>query len=609
MTNKINNKMKLTDYLIERLAHHGVDMVFTIPGGGAMHLNDSLGKSKNVNYCCNHHEQGCAIAAEGYSRATNKMGVVMVTSGPGGTNTITGVIGQWTDSVPVLYISGQIKYETSIESCREIGLRQLGDQEINITDIVRPITKYAVFVDDPRMIKYHVDKAIYLATTGRPGPVWIDIPLNIQGAMIDPEDLADFEPEIESTAAFDGSEISRCIEMIAASKRPVVVAGRGVRIADAKDDLMQFVRRLNIPVITTFNGMDLVENDEPLFMGRLGTLGDRAANFIVQNSDLYISIGSRNNIRQISYNWGVFAREAKKIIVDIDKAEIDKPTLRPDLGVCVDSKEFLTAMNRRLAGENIDRGQNQEWLDWCNERKVKYVRKMSDAARTEQPVELYDFIKVFTQSLDEGDVVVAGNGSACVGLFQAAIVKKNQRMIWNSGSATMGFDLPAAIGACFGSGGKRVYCVAGDGSMQMNIQELQTIVHHKLPVVIFYLNNDGYISMRQTQKSFFNGRIMGSDSSSGISFPKIIEVAKAYGLQTARITCGLEMEQTVKELTRATSPVLCEVVMSRDYIFSPKLSSEVKPDGKVVSKPLEDMYPFLERQEFYGNMIINPVNE
>lgn len=601
--------MKLSDYLVERLAHHGVEMVFTIPGGGAMHLNDSLGKSRTVKYCCNHHEQGCAIAAEGYSRATNKLGVVMTTSGPGGTNAITGVIGQWTDSVPVLYISGQIKFETSIESCREIGLRQLGDQEINITDIVRPITKYAVFIDDPRMIKYHIDKAVYLATHGRPGPVWLDVPLNVQNASIDPNDLVEFDEKSEMQPAYDGKDLDSCLELIRSAKRPVVVAGRGIRIADAKDELMKFVRRLNLPVVTTFNGVDLLEHDEPQFMGRLGTLGDRAANFIVQNSDLYISIGTRNNIRQISYNWNAFAREAKKIIVDVDQAELEKPTLRPDIGVCADAREFLKAVNARLEQDSSGREQNGEWMSWCNERKSKFARKLSEAAHTDKPVELYDFIKVFTESLEDGDIVVGGNGSACVGLFQAAVVKKNQRMIWNSGSATMGFDLPAAIGASIGTGGKKVYCLAGDGSLQMNIQELQTLVHHNLPVVIYYLNNDGYISMRQTQNSFFDGRIMGSDKSSGISFPNILELARAYGLKTAQITCGKDMEATINELKNVDSPVLCEVVMTREYIFSPKLSSEVKPDGRVVSKPLEDLYPFLDREEFAKHMIINPIVE
>jgi acetolactate synthase-1/2/3 large subunit len=605
----MKNTMKLSDYLIERLAYHGVEIVFTIPGGGAMHLNDSLGKSKDVKYCCNHHEQACAIAAEGYSRVTNKLGVVMVTSGPGGTNAITGVIGQWTDSVPVLYISGQIKYETSIESCREIGLRQLGDQEINITDIVRPITKYARFIDDPQKIKYYIDKAIHLATTGRPGPVWLDVPLNVQGAEIDLDNLYEYNDTETQASVCDDQDISRCIELIMAAKRPVVVAGRGIRISGATEELMRFVRLLNIPVVSTFNGIDLIDNADPLYMGRLGTIGDRAGNFIVQNSDLYISIGSRNNIRQISYNWGAFAREAKKIIVDIDKAELEKPTLRPDIGVCSDAKDFLKKTNDNLELLNISEDQGREWLEWCQERKIKYSRKRNNVPDSKGPVELYDFIKVFTESIDDGDIVVGGNGSACVGLFQAAVVKKDQRMIWNSGSATMGYDLPGAIGACIGSGGKRVYCVAGDGSLQMNIQELQTVVHHNLPIVIYYLNNDGYISMRQTQNSFFGGRIMGSDKGSGISFPNIIEIAKAYGIKTERITCRDEIQEKVSELKKSDSPVICEVVMLRDYIFSPKLSSEVKPDGRVVSKPLEDMYPFLERDEFAENMIINPVIE
>ena len=355
--------MKLSDYVIKRLSEHNVEVVFTITGGGSMHLNDSLGKSKEIKYICNHHEQACAIAAEGYSRTLNKLGVVMVTSGPGGTNTITGVIGQWTDSVPVLYISGQIKYETSIESCKEINLRQLGDQEINIVDIVKRITKYSKFIVDPNKIKYYLDKAIYLAASGRPGPVWLDIPLNIQNSEIDEEKLIEFTaPIIDNNFEITDSQILQCIDEIKKAKRPVLVAGRGVIIADAKNELLLLAKSLNIPIVTTFNGVDVIENGEPLFMGRIGTIGNRAANFVVQNCDLYISIGSRNNIRQISYNWENFAREAKKIIVDIDQAELNKPTIKADIAICLDAKIFISQLiakiNENITAQNI----YAEWL-------------------------------------------------------------------------------------------------------------------------------------------------------------------------------------------------------------------------------------------------------
>ena len=604
--------MKLSDYVIKRLAEHNVKVIFTVPGGGSMHLNDSLGKSKDVNYLCNHHEQACAIAAEGYARTLNKLGVVMVTSGPGGTNTITGVIGQWTDSVPVLYISGQIKYETSIESCKEIGLRQLGDQEINIVDIVKPITKYAKFVNEANKIKYYIDKAIYIAMSGRPGPVWLDIPLNIQNFELDEENLIEFNlPKIVSCSEIADDQISQCVDEIKKAKRPVIIAGRGVKIADAKNELLFLAKKLNIPVVTTFNGIDIVESREPLFMGRIGTIGNRAANFIVQNCDLYISIGSRNNIRQISYNWENYAREAKKVIVDIDQAELNKPTIKADIGICLDAKVFLNNLIEKINKEDVVHEKNAEWVEWCGIRRDKYPQvNDGDIIHAEcDSIDLYYFIKKMTECLQENDIIVAGNGSACIGLFQAGVIKRNQTMFWNSGSATMGYDLPAAIGASIASNNGRVICVAGDGSIQMNIQELQTIVFNNLPVLIFYLNNNGYISMRQTQKSFFDGRIMGSDNTSGIGFPDIQKIANAYGLATRKICNHNDIADTVKEMLELNQPVLCEVDLKKDYIFSPKLSSAVKPDGRVVSKPLEDMYPFLDKEELYANMIIKPLTE
>jgi acetolactate synthase I/II/III large subunit len=597
--------MRLTDFIMKRLVEHDVSHVFMIPGGGAMHLDDSIGLCKEISFTCNHHEQACAIGAEGYARTAGKLGVVIVTSGPGGTNTLTGITGQWTDSVPVLYISGQIKYETSIESCREIGLRQLGDQEINIVDIVRPITKFAAFVNEPKEIKKLLDKAIYIATHGRPGPVWLDIPLNVQGVDIDENSLTEYDP-IDDEIPYDKEElqhkISQAVELLNKSERPVFVAGHGIRIAGGQQLFLDTVEKLGIPVLSTFNGVDLIHTDHPLFIGRIGTLGSRAGNFALQNSDLLISVGSRNNIRQVSYNWESFARGAKKIIVDIDPAELRKPTLQPDLAIDTDAKLFLEEFKRKIW--HIQFPNIKPWHGWCTERKMKYPTVLPEHKTPASPVNLYYFIQTLTEHLEKDDVVVAGNGSACVGLFQAGIVKQGQRMIWNSGCATMGYDLPAAIGACLANNKKRIVCLAGDGSMQMNIQELQTIVYHDLPIKIFYLNNNGYISMKQTQKSFFNGRVVASDPQSGVGFPDIIKVVQAYGFKTEIIDNHDTMQERIEKTLETPGPVLCEVKLLHEYIFAPKLSSERKPDGKLVSKPLEDLYPFLSRDEFKKNMII-----
>lgn len=602
--------MRLTDYVMKRLKEHGVSQVFMVTGGGAMHLDDSVGTAEGIEYLCNHHEQACAIGAEGYARMSGKLGVCVVTSGPGGTNTLTGVIGQWTDSVPVLYLSGQIKYETSIESCREIGLRQLGDQEINIVDIVKPVTKFAAMVTDPLEVKKLVDKAIYLATHGRPGPVWLDFPLNVQGAVINESQLHEYKPEedkVIQSIKQTRSDVKKLLQLLEKSERPVIVAGHGIRIAGAQKIFLDTIERLGIPVLSTFNGFDLISSDHPLFVGRIGTLGSRAGNFALQNSDLMISIGSRNNIRQISYNWQSYARAAKKVIVDVDLAELKKPTITPDLPICVDAKVFVDQLNSQIS--KVELPNFKEWLDWCHERKKKYPVVIQEYKQEKGSVNLYYFMESLTKILKKDSVVVAGNGSACVGLFQAGVMKAGQRMFWNSGCASMGYDLPAAIGACIANDKKTVVCIAGDGSLQMNLQELITVVYNKLPIKIFYLNNDGYISIRQTQEAFFNGRIVGSDEGSGVGFPDIVKVAKAYGLRTEVISTHADMKDKIKAVIKEKEPILCEVKLSKNYKFAPKLSSYKRPDGKMISKPLEDLFPFLDRKEFIKNMIVKIIDE
>lgn len=598
--------IKVSDYIVKRLVEYGVSHVFMITGGGAMHMNDSVGACPDLMYICNHHEQASAIGAEGYSRVSGKIGVSIVTSGPGGINTLTGVIGQWLDSVPALYISGQVKRETTIESCREIGLRQLGDQEINIVDIVRPMTKFAAVVSKPEEVRFLLEKALYLASQGRPGPVWLDIPLDVQGSMVDEKEMVEFVPPIAGTQSAPDKQVSQVtnlIELMVKAERPVIIAGQGIRISGAKESFLQLVDRVGIPIVSTFSGMDIMSSDHSLFMGRIGTIGNRSGNFTLQNADLLISIGSRNNIRQVSYGWRSFARAALKVIVDIDPAELNKPTVRADVAIQADAGEFLVELGRQLNGVCLPNWQN--WQKWCVALKKRYLAVLPEQRIASGLVNPYHFVETLTRHLDENAIVVAGNGTACVVLFQAAEVKAGQRYFWNSGCASMGYDLPAAIGACFAANGRDVVCLAGDGSLQMNIQELQTVAHHRLPIKLFVLNNNGYVSIRQTQEAFFNGRYAGCDSKSGVSFPDVTKLAAAYGLASTVIEQNNGLSEAVARVLAMPGPVVCEVRLTPDYRFEPKLTSEKKLDGKIVSKPLEDMYPFLDRDEFKNNMLID----
>ncbi len=600
--------IKVSDYVVKRLAEYGIRHAFMITGGGAMHLNDSFGTSESIKYICNHHEQASAIGAEGYARVSGSLAVVVVTSGPGGTNTLTGVIGQWLDSVPVLYLSGQVKQETTIESCRELGLRQLGDQEINIVDMVRPVTKFAAIVQKADEIGMLLDGALFIATHGRPGPVWLDIPLDIQGALIDESKLSAYSPKDDGIAVpIILSQIDKIVGLLQKAKRPVFLAGQGIRIADAQETFLSLVERLQIPVVSSFSGVDLIPSDHPLFMGRIGTLGSRPGNFTLQNADLLISVGSRNNIRQVSYNWQSFAREAIKVIVDIDPAELTKPTLVPDLAIHADAGEFLTLLDKQIKITSLPEWTG--WVEWCGVRREKYPVVLAKHRVSETNINPYHFIDRLSAELASDAIVVAGNGTACVALFQAGRVKKGQRFIWNSGCASMGYDLPAAIGACFAAKGHDVVCLAGDGSLQMNIQELQTVVHHQLPLKLFVLSNNGYISIRQTHQAFFGGRLTGCDQSSGVSFPDISKIAAAYGLPATIIDSHDLLDEKIAAVLATPGPVVCDIRLQHDYIFEPKLSSEKRPDGRMVSKPLEDLYPFLDRDELRSNLLIQPLDE
>jgi acetolactate synthase I/II/III large subunit len=594
--------MRVADYVAKRLVEHGVNHVFMVTGGGAMHLNDAFGRNQSIECIFNHHEQACAIAAEGYTRSSGKICTVNVTTGPGGLNALNGVLGQWTDSIPVIYISGQVKFETTIASCKEIPLRQLGDQECSIVDVVAPLVKFAAMVTDPRDIRKVIDKAVSCARSGRPGPVWVDIPMNVQGAIIEEKDLREDEKcskeDIEITPVQNG--IRKFLQELATAKRPLIVAGHGITISGSYSLFNEIINILKIPVVTTFNGMDLIPDTHPLFAGRIGTIGQRAGNFALQNADLILFLGTRNNIRQVSYNWKTFASRAKKIVVDIDVAELKKPTIIPDVPIQADVKVFLKELNSVV--EKSLKSDCSKWVSWCRERVGRYPVVLPEYKNT-AIINPYYFIQVLTELLDENATVVCGNGSACVCTFQAGIVKKGQRIFWNSGCASMGYDLPAAIGAAVAQKKRPVICIAGDGSLMMNLQELQTVRHYDLPVKIFVMNNGGYQSIKQTQSSFFGLPYIGCDRDSGVSFPAFKSIGEAFGIHSVNIEKTDEMKGKISQVLAFDGPVLCDVAISRDYIFSPKLSSRRLPDGTIVSPSLEDMYPFLSAEELKQNII------
>lgn len=594
---------KLSDYIVGALADWGARHVFLVTGGGAMHLNDSVGRESRLRYLCHHHEQAAAMAAECYARVTGRPGLINVTTGPGGINALNGVFGAWTDSVPLLVLSGQVKRETSMPLTGVKGLRQLGDQEADIVGMVAGITKYAVLVEDPADIRYHLEKAWFLASSGRPGPCWLDIPVDVQAARIEESSLRGYDPA-EDTLRWDMALISQqCSEVIrrlAAASRPVLLAGTGVRAAGALEEFREAVRLLGIPVTTAWTH-DLIASDDPLFCGRPGTIGERAGNFAVQNSDALLVLGSRLNIRQVSYNWRSFARQSFRMQVDIDAAELAKPTIRPDLPIHCDLKVFLEEMLRQLRTTEYRGNRHNGWLAWCRERRERYP-VVQPKHRALGPLNPYHFIEQLFARLDEEEVVVCGNAAACIVPFQAARLKAGQRLISNSGSASMGYDLPAAIGAAVARKGKRVVCLAGDGSIQFNIQELQTLAHHQLPVKIFVLNNGGYLSIRQTQSNFF-GNLVGESPASGISFPDMVRVACAYGIPSTRLAGGADLS-LIDRVLEEPGPALCDVRLDPAQEFEPRLKSRQLPDGRLMSPDLEDMYPFLDPGELEANLFI-----
>lgn len=600
--------IKLSDYVANFLVKAGIQHVYMLTGGGAMHLNNSLGKHPALKIIHTHHEQACAMAAESHARLTNQIAVVNVTTGPGGINTLNGVFGAWTDSIPMLIISGQVRYDTTIQSTG-FNIRQLGDQEVDIISCVKPITKYAESVSDPALIKYHLQKALYIAQHGRPGPVWIDIPMNVQGTSIEEQTLLEFNAKqfYPKIPILESRRIQQVLEKIQHAKRPVIIAGGGVRLSGAHADFLTLIDQLQIPVVTAWNAHDVLYDDHPLYIGRPGSIGDRAGNFAVQNADLLIILGSRLNVRQISYNWQAFAREAFKIMVDVDPLELIKPTLSIDMPIQATLVEFIQKLSAALQPEQLP--QNLNWLTWCRERKQRYPVVLKEYWELTHLVNPYCFMRTLSDLLPEGQIIVTGDGTACVTSFQAMHLKKQQRLYTNSGSASMGYDLPAAIGACIASQGKSIICLAGDGSIQQNIQELATIAHHQYPIKIFVLNNNGYHSIRQTQSNFFGEPLVGVGPDSGLGFPDFEKLAYAYGIPYVRCVNHATMQEAIQSVLNEAGPSLCEVMLTLEQQFAPKMSSKRLADGRMVSRPLEDLAPFLSREELAENMLVPMLEE
>lgn len=599
-------KIKVAQYIADFLVENGITHNFTVTGGGAMYLNDALGHHPGLKSIYNHHEQACAIAAEGYARLTGRIAVVCVTSGPGGTNAITGVLGGWLDSVPMFIISGQVKSTTTTWSTN-VPLRQLGDQEYNIVSSVKPMTKYAHMITEPDEIRYHLEKMIYLALHGRKGPVWLDVPLDVQGAIIDTDHLKGFVPSElngQEEPVYDHFLTAKIMDKLQNAKRPVILLGEGVRFGNAYEDMLRLVDKLKIPVVTAWNANDQLWDDHLCFCGRPGTVGTRGGNFVVENSDVLLVLGCRLNIRQISYNYKDFAKKSYKIVVDIDENELKKPTLTIQMPVHADVKDVISDMLK------LDFNQTEEqirWLKWSRDINRTYPATLPSYYDNKSPMNPYAFITELSKELREKENIICGNGSACVITFQAFHVKKGQRLFTNSGCAAMGYGFPAAIGCSVANGKKRTVCIDGDGSFQMNIQELQTVIYNHLNLKIIYLNNNGYHSIRQTQTNLFAPPLVGVCDGNGLSFPEMERICWAYGIPYVKADNIDTVHKAIQDFLNIEGPAFLEAILDPSQNFEPKLSSQRLPDGTIVSPPIDDMFPFLPREEYESNKDLSKI--
>jgi len=589
--------MKVSDFIVSFLEELKVKNIFTLSGGGTIHILDSLRESK-INCVCCHHEQAVAIASEAYSRVSKHIGVSLVTTGPGGTNAITGVACSWMDSVPHLIISGQAYTNQTIQDSKT---RQIGVQEINIIDIIKPITKYSIMITDPNKIKYELQKAYHIATTGRPGPVWVDIPADVQMADVDPALLEEFSPD-EIKLKYDDVEkkVSEVVKLLKSSKRPLFHVGQGLKISGAVEEFIKFCEKNNLPFVTARNANDIIESNHPLFIGRPGTWGTRSANFAIQTCDLIICIGCRLALSAIGYNSKDFARNAEKVVVDIDKNELYKFTIDVDLGINCDARDFVSELSKQLRTSL----NTEKWLKRCQDWKKKYPVTLPEYKDCKNNVNAYYFIDVLSDLLDSEDVITTDMGLSFQCMHQAFKVKKGQRFFTNSGLAPMGYGLPASVGACFANNKKRTILVTGDGGLQLNLQELQTVVHNKLPVKIFVFNNKGYHTIKQSFDYGFKRKRIATGPDDGLSCPDSVKIGEAYGMKTCRIRDHRDIKKKIKEVIDHKGPVICDVIIDENQIQMPRVLNKKDQDGNQVPTPFEDMFPYLDRDEFKENIKI-----
>lgn len=598
-------KIKVSDYIANFLIEKGITDIFTVVGGGAMHMNDSFGHNSKLHCLYNHHEQASAMAGEAYARLKNKMAAVCVTSGPGAINALNGVAGAYQDSIPMLVFSGQTKTTLTVKYSG-LNLRTLGNQEFDIVSALDNMTKYAEMVMDPMKIRYCLEKAYHIATTGRPGPCWLDIPLDVQGAFVEEDALIGYTEEEN----IDKKDLENIVKQVALklerAKRPVIYAGTGIRLSGGIALLNELAKKYSIPVVTCWDSIDLISTDNKYYCGRAGTMGDRAGNFAVQNSDLLICIGTRLNIYQVGYNVNTWARAAYTVVVDIDSEELKKKTIRVDLPVCADASAFMKA----LLECDINRTDVDAWINQCNLWKSKYPVVNEAQLHASGLVNVYAFVDLLSRRLPKQAVTVVSNGSCSVVGSQTYYIKENDRFLINCGISSMGYGLPAAIGACIANNKEQVICLEGDGSLMMNLQELQTVATNKLPIKLFVINNGGYHQIRQTQNNIFHNGLIGvGPESQDLGFPDFAKLSEAFGIEYMRIDNNLNINDGITKVIDAQKAVLCEVFVTLGQKFEPKSATKKLEDGSLFSPPLEDLAPFLSREELKENMYIPLIDE
>lgn len=598
--------IRVADYIAQFISDQlGVKDVFMLTGAGIMHLTDGVACNPKLRAICVHHEQAASMALEAYARANEHFGVGYFSTGPAATNAITGLGGAWQDSVPCLFISGQVKRSEASHNAGIPGLRQFGVQELDIIPVVSSLCKYAVHLTDPVMVRFELEKAVAIAKAGRPGPVWLEVPMDVQAARIDPDTLQGYD-QLQPAPQATEEDIAYVMQCLRSAQRPVIIAGRGVRLAGARMDLADFATRLSIPIVTPYLGIDNIRHDLDIYIGKTGVKGDRPANFAMQNADLVIAIGSSLHVSVIGYEYNQFARVAKKIVVDIDTTSHAKKTFPIDRLIIADAKDFLQALDAQT--QSLPTHDYQPWLDRCTGWKHKYIVCLPEYADTPDAINIYSFVDRLSALSERGDVFVADAGSAFYAVSQGIqLTKDDQRYIPSGAMATMGYTLPAAIGVSAATGNARVLAVTGDGSLQQNLQELQTLMHYRLPVKLFVLNNDGYLSIKASQKNYFEERYIGSGPRSGVSMPDTLKIAAAYGLPAARVSKLEELNAAILLALTTPGPYILDVITPPEQAIIPTVSSRVNADGSMSSRPLEDMAPFLDREEYRANLLVDEV--